>query len=154
MNVMVWDAKARSERAAHGRLRAAAPAGRRSTRQSDVLSLHIRGRPRRAHRDRGGPRADEADRAHRQHERAGLIAPGILEAALKQAGRAWPAIDVFEDEPVLEREPPAHPHDNVVATPHLGYVERSGYEDSSARPSTKSSRFSRQADQRDQSGRR
>ena len=38
------------------------------------------------------------------------------------------AVDVFEDEPVRD---PAHPlltMDNVVATPHVGYVTRDEYE--------------------------
>jgi D-3-phosphoglycerate dehydrogenase len=37
-------------------------------------------------------------------------------------------VDVFEDEPVLGTAHPLLKMDNVVATPHLGYVERENYE--------------------------
>jgi D-3-phosphoglycerate dehydrogenase len=38
------------------------------------------------------------------------------------------AVDVFEEEPVLGANHPLLELDNVVATPHLGYVERDAYE--------------------------
>jgi len=37
-------------------------------------------------------------------------------------------VDVFEDEPVIGAVHPLLKMDNVVATPHLGYVERENYE--------------------------
>jgi D-3-phosphoglycerate dehydrogenase len=60
--------------------------------------------------------------------RAGLIAPGALVAALKQGRPGMAAVDVYEEEPVLNAAHPLLHMDNVVATPHLGYVERDGYE--------------------------
>jgi D-3-phosphoglycerate dehydrogenase / 2-oxoglutarate reductase len=60
--------------------------------------------------------------------RAGLIAPGALEAALRAGRPAMAAVDVFEDEPVLGARHPLLALDNVVATPHLGYVERDALE--------------------------
>ena len=36
--------------------------------------------------------------------------------------------DRYEEEPVLGANHPLLQMDNVVATPHLGYVERNGYE--------------------------
>jgi D-3-phosphoglycerate dehydrogenase len=60
--------------------------------------------------------------------RAGLIAPGALQAAM-QAGRpGMAAVDVFDDEPVTGGTHPLLAMDNVVVTPHLGYVERGGLE--------------------------
>ncbi len=60
--------------------------------------------------------------------RAGLIEPGALVAAL-QAGRpGMAAVDVYEDEPLRD---PGHPLlnlDNVVATPHIGYVTEDEWE--------------------------
>ncbi|MGH8698575.1 MAG: D-2-hydroxyacid dehydrogenase family protein [Burkholderiales bacterium] len=60
--------------------------------------------------------------------RAELVEPGALERALKLGRPGRAAVDVFEDEPVFD---PAHPLvalPNVVATPHIGFVERDTYE--------------------------
>ena len=59
--------------------------------------------------------------------RAELIEPGALIAALRQGRPGFAAIDVFEQEPLLANDPLLHMA-NVVATPHLGYVEQKGYE--------------------------
>jgi D-3-phosphoglycerate dehydrogenase / 2-oxoglutarate reductase len=60
--------------------------------------------------------------------RAGLIVPGALVAAL-QAGRpGMAAVDVFEEEPVTDPSHPLLTMDNVICTPHLGYVSRDEYE--------------------------
>jgi D-3-phosphoglycerate dehydrogenase len=60
--------------------------------------------------------------------RAGLIAPGVLEAALKAGRPGMAAVDVFEEEPVLGASHPLLKLDNALCTPHIGYVERNGYE--------------------------
>ena len=60
--------------------------------------------------------------------RSGLIEPGALEAAL-QAGRpGMAAVDVFDDEPITHQNHPLFALDNVVATPHIGYVTREDFE--------------------------
>jgi len=60
--------------------------------------------------------------------RAGLVVPGALVAAL-QAGRpGMAAVDVFEEEPLRDTHHPLLQMDNVVATPHIGYVSRDEYE--------------------------
>lgn len=38
------------------------------------------------------------------------------------------AVDVYEDEPVLDPRHPLLVMDNVVCTPHIGYVSRDEYE--------------------------
>jgi D-3-phosphoglycerate dehydrogenase len=38
------------------------------------------------------------------------------------------AVDVYEEEPVLDRRHPLLAMDNVVCTPHIGYVTRDEYE--------------------------
>jgi D-3-phosphoglycerate dehydrogenase len=38
------------------------------------------------------------------------------------------AVDVYEDEPVLDPHHPLLRMDNVVCTPHIGYVSRDEYE--------------------------
>jgi D-3-phosphoglycerate dehydrogenase len=60
--------------------------------------------------------------------RAGIIAEGALLEALKAGRPGCAAVDVFEDEPVLGAAHPLLKMDNVVATPHLGYVEKENYE--------------------------
>ena len=60
--------------------------------------------------------------------RAGLVAPGALESALRAGRPAMAAVDVFEEEPVLGGRHPLLAMDNVVATPHLGYVTHDGLE--------------------------
>ena len=60
--------------------------------------------------------------------RAPLIEPGALVTALKSGRPGKAAVDVFEDEPVRD---PAHPllqMENVVATPHIGYVSTDAFE--------------------------
>jgi D-3-phosphoglycerate dehydrogenase len=48
--------------------------------------------------------------------------------ALRAGRPGMAAVDVYEDEPMLD---PAHPllvMENVVCTPHIGYVSRDEYE--------------------------
>jgi D-3-phosphoglycerate dehydrogenase len=60
--------------------------------------------------------------------RAGLVAPGALEAALRAGRPGLAAVDVFEEEPLPPGGHPLLALDNVIALPHLGYVERDGLE--------------------------
>lgn len=60
--------------------------------------------------------------------RAPIIARDALVAALKAGRPGRAAIDVFEEEPVLNAGHPLIGMDNVVCTPHLGYVEEGTYE--------------------------
>jgi D-3-phosphoglycerate dehydrogenase len=60
--------------------------------------------------------------------RAQLIQPGALVTAL-QAGRpGMAAVDVYEQEPVTDTHHPLLAMENVVCTPHIGYVTREEYE--------------------------
>lgn len=58
--------------------------------------------------------------------RAGLIEPGALEEALRAGRPGYAAVDVYENEPITDH--PLLHMDNVVCTPHLGYVEKDSYE--------------------------
>src|SRR5213593_2654469 len=60
--------------------------------------------------------------------RAGLIAPGVLETALRAGRPGMAAVDVFEEEPLLGGRHPLLAMDNVICAPHFGYVEREGLE--------------------------
>ena len=97
--------------------------------QSDVLSLHIfaneetRGIIKAADLTLMKPTALLVNTS-----RAGLVAEGALVGALRQGRPGRAAIDVFEDEPVLGAQHPLLAMDNVLCTPHLGYVERRTYE--------------------------
>jgi len=97
--------------------------------ESDVLSLHLR----LIDATRGIVSAADLARMKPtallvNTSRAGLIAPGALEAALRAGRPGMAAVDVFEDEPVLGARHPLLAIDNVICTPHLGYVERDGLE--------------------------
>ena len=60
--------------------------------------------------------------------RAGLIEPGALLAALEAGRPGFAAVDVYEKEPVLDTNYPLFAMENVVCTPHIGYVTRDEYE--------------------------
>lgn len=96
--------------------------------ESDVLSLHLR------LLDATRGIVTEADLACMKPtamlvntSRAPLIAPGALLAALQGGRPGLAALDVFEHEPVTTD--PLLALDNVVATPHIGYVSREDYEE-------------------------
>src|SRR6202007_748616 len=60
--------------------------------------------------------------------RAGLIVPGALVEALRAGRPGCAAVDVFDKEPLRDTGDPLLNMDNVVATPHIGYVSRDEYE--------------------------
>ncbi len=55
-----------------------------------------------------------------------MVEPGALEEALRAGRPGYAAVDVYESEPVADH--PLLHMDNVVCTPHLGYVEKDSYE--------------------------
>jgi D-3-phosphoglycerate dehydrogenase / 2-oxoglutarate reductase len=60
--------------------------------------------------------------------RAGLVEKGALERALRAGRPGKAAVDVYEEEPVTDPGLPLLNMNNVVCTPHLGYVERDSFE--------------------------
>lgn len=60
--------------------------------------------------------------------RAGLIAAGALVDALRTGRPGMAAVDVYEHEPLLNTHDPLLMMDQVVCTPHIGYVSRDEYE--------------------------
>jgi len=60
--------------------------------------------------------------------RAPLIEPGALVDALRAGRPGMAAVDVYEDEPLRDPNHPLLNMDNVVCTPHIGYVTREEYE--------------------------
>jgi D-3-phosphoglycerate dehydrogenase len=59
--------------------------------------------------------------------RAELIAPNALIQALNGSRPGLAAVDVFEAEPPLAGQPLLR-MENVICTPHIGFVEKSSYE--------------------------
>lgn len=128
MKVLVWAREASLERA-----RADGYAAARSKREffesCDVLSLHMR----LVKETRGIVGAE--DLACMQPaallvntSRAALIAPGVLVEALRAGRPGRAALDVYEEEPLHDTDHPLLKLDNVVCTPHIGYVTRDEYE--------------------------
>jgi D-3-phosphoglycerate dehydrogenase / 2-oxoglutarate reductase len=60
--------------------------------------------------------------------RAPLIQPGALVSALSAGRPGMAALDVFDQEPLRDPDHPLLKMENVVATPHIGYVTRDEYE--------------------------
>ncbi len=127
MRVLVWGSDASLAAATADGLEAAAS---RSAffEQADVLSLHLR----LASATHGVVTA--ADLARMKPDalfvntsRAELVAEGALEAALHAGRPGAAAVDVFASEP-LAPDAPLLRIPTVLATPHLGYVERDSYE--------------------------
>ncbi|MCL4801560.1 MAG: D-2-hydroxyacid dehydrogenase family protein [Burkholderiales bacterium] len=124
MNVLAYGREGSLERArADGCATAASKAELFET--ADVLTLHVR----LIEATRGMVTADDLARMKPtalivNTSRAGLIAPGALEAALAAGRPGMAAVDVYETEPVLGGRHPLLALDNVVCSPHLGYVER------------------------------
>ena len=95
----------------------------------DVLSLHMRLVP----ATRGIVTADDLSRMKPSSllvntSRAGLIEPGALLAALRAGRPGMAALDVYDSEPLTDARDPLLALDNVVCTPHIGYVTREEYE--------------------------
>lgn len=96
--------------------------------ECDVVSLHLRLRD--ATRGIVGP----AELARMKPSavlintsRAGLVARGALLEALKKGRPGMAGIDVFDEEPMTNGADELINLPNIVATPHLGYVEYDGY---------------------------
>ena len=90
---------------------------------SDIISLHLRLYPTTTGIVTAADLAQMKPTALLVNtSRAPLIEPGALVSAL-QAGRpGMAAIDVYEDEPLHDTDYPLLNMENVVCTPHIGYV--------------------------------
>lgn len=60
--------------------------------------------------------------------RAALIAPSALEQALRRGRPGYAAVDVYENEPVLDGKHPLLGLDNALCTPHTAWLEKDTYE--------------------------
>ncbi len=97
--------------------------------QCDVISLHIR----LYDSTRGIVTATDLARMKPtalivNTSRAQLIEQDALVSALRAGRPGMAAVDVYEDEPMRDTDHPLFQMDNVVCTPHIGYVSREEYE--------------------------
>ena len=97
--------------------------------QCDVLSLHMR----LVDATRGIVTASDLARMKPtallvNTSRAPLIEPNALVNALRAGRPGMAALDVYEKEPLRDTADPLLAMDNVVCTPHIGYVTRDEYE--------------------------
>ena len=128
MNVVVW-AREGSLKRARSDGYGVAPSKEAFFSECDVISLHLR----LVEGTRSIVTADDLARMKPtallvNTSRAQLIEPGALIAALKTGHPGMAAVDVYEEEPVLDTRYPLFERDNVVCTPHIGYVTRDEYE--------------------------
>jgi D-3-phosphoglycerate dehydrogenase len=97
--------------------------------QCDVLSLHMR----LVEATRGIVTASDLARMKPSAllvntSRAPLIEPNALVNALRAGRPGMAAVDVYEKEPLRDTVDPLLTMNNVVCTPHIGYVSRDEYE--------------------------
>jgi D-3-phosphoglycerate dehydrogenase / 2-oxoglutarate reductase len=128
MPVLVWAREESRQRAGAAGLEVAADKVELFER-SDVLSLHLRLVP----STQGIVTADDLGRMQPSAlfvntSRAGLVEPGALVEALKNGRPGMAAVDVFDEEPLRDPHDPLLRLDNVVCTPHIGYVTHEEWE--------------------------
>ena len=128
MNILIWGQKSSLEKAAAAGYTAAASKNELFER-SDVLSLHVR-----LTRDATGiVGADDLARMKPtalivNTSRAEVIAPGALLDALRKGRPGYAAVDVYEQEPIVNGNHPFLSMPNVLCTPHLGWAEWQNFE--------------------------
>jgi D-3-phosphoglycerate dehydrogenase len=128
MKVLVW---ARAPALAQARADGYQTAGSKAAffEQCDVLSLHMR----LVDATRGIVTAADLARMKPSAllvntSRAPLIEPDALVNALRAGRPGMAAVDVYDKEPLRDTSDPLLTMDNVVCTPHIGYVTRDEYE--------------------------
>ena len=128
MNVLVWARPASLERARSDGY-AVAGSKRAFLESCDVVSLHMR----LVSDTRGIITRDDLSCMKPTSllvntSRAPLIERGALVEALRAGRPGMAAVDVYDEEPLLDPGNDLLTMDNVVCTPHIGYVTREEYE--------------------------
>jgi D-3-phosphoglycerate dehydrogenase len=127
MHVSIWGSAASRAQALQDGYQAAA-SREAFFADSDIVTLHLRLND----ATRGIVQPDDlarmkTDALFVNTSRAELLAPDALVHALDAGRPGFAAIDVFETEPVPQNHPLLH-RENVLVTPHIGYVEQDSYE--------------------------
>jgi D-3-phosphoglycerate dehydrogenase len=128
MEILVWGQSASLHRAASAGY-AAAASKEELFERSDVLSLHVR----LTRETRGIVGRDDLARMKSSAllvntARAELIQPGALLEALRAGRPGYAAVDVYENEPIVNGDHPFLSLPNVLCTPHLGWAEWPNFE--------------------------
>ena len=128
MNILVWGQENSLKQAAAKGYASAASKDELFER-SDVLSLHVR----LTRETRGIVGANDLARMKPtalivNTARAEIIAPGALLAALRNGRPGYAAVDVYEQEPIVNGNHPFLSMPNVLCTPHLGWAEWDNFE--------------------------
>lgn len=128
MKVLIWGSEASREKAIKDGYNNAVSKKHFFT-ESDVLSLHLR------LTDSTKGIVELEDLLNMKKEslfanisRAELVEPEALHKALLKGTPGFAALDVYESEPIYDKNYWSLKMDNVLCTPHLGYVEKNGYE--------------------------
>ena len=127
MKVLIWGREPSCERAMLDGYQAADSREEFFT-QSDVLTLHLRLNA----ETQGIVKLDDLARMKTtallvNTSRAELIEPDALLGGLNRGRPGMAAIDVFENEPILQGHALLR-LENCICTPHIGYVEQDSYE--------------------------
>jgi D-3-phosphoglycerate dehydrogenase / 2-oxoglutarate reductase len=128
MDTLVWareNSRARALQDGH----AVADSREQLFASSDVLSLHLR----LVDATRSIVRAEDLARMKPSAlfvntSRAGLVEAGALVTALRAGRPGMAALDVFDQEPLVDPTDPLLNMASVVCTPHIGYVSRDEWE--------------------------
>lgn len=128
MNVLTWGQATSARKAAEAGYGFAA-SKQDLFERSDVLSLHVRLRP----DTRGIVGPDDLARMKPtallvNTSRAELIQRDALLNALKAGRPGYAAVDVYEQEPIINGDHPFLSMPNVVCMPHLGWAEWENFE--------------------------
>jgi D-3-phosphoglycerate dehydrogenase len=128
MDILVWGQKSSMERAAAVGYASAASKDELFAR-SDVLSLHVRLTP----DTHGIVGPDDLARMKPtalivNTARAEIIQPGALLGALRRGRPGFAAVDVYEQEPIVNGNHPFLSMPNVLCTPHIGWAEWTNFE--------------------------
>ncbi|MBI3533667.1 MAG: 3-phosphoglycerate dehydrogenase [Curvibacter sp. PD_MW3] len=127
MRVLIWGREPSREKALQDGYEAAANREDFFA-QSDVISVHLR----LTDETRGIVTADDLARMKTtalfvNTSRAELVEPDALIGALNRGRPGMAAVDVYENEPILQGQALLR-LENCICTPHIGYVEQESYE--------------------------
>jgi D-3-phosphoglycerate dehydrogenase len=128
MRVLIWGRDSSLKRARQAGLECATSL-ERFLADCDVVSVHLKLTPETQHLIQASDLMRmKRDALFVNTARAGLLAPGALEQALDAGRPGFAAIDVFDDEPLTDPNDSLLRRLNVLATPHIGFVELDNYE--------------------------